>query len=47
MRELKWKPKTKFKNGLKETVNWYMNNLKYYSSLKKSDILNRIGLEKK
>ena len=47
MRELKWKPKTKFNNGLKETVNWYMNNLKYYSSLKKSDILNRIGLEKK
>ena len=47
IRELKWKPKMKFKDGLKETVNWYMNNLNYYSSLKKSDILNRIGLEKK
>ena len=47
IRELKWEPKMKFKEGLKETVNWYMNNLNYYSSLKKSDILNRIGLEKK
>ena len=47
IRELKWKPKMKSKDGLKETVNWYMNNLNYYSSLKKSDILNRIGLEKK
>ena len=46
MKELNWKPKTKFFDGLKKTVNWYINNLKYYSSIKKSDIHRRIGLRK-
>ena len=44
IKELKWKPKTSFKEGLKKTVNWYMNNLKYYSKINKSDIHKRIGL---
>ena len=44
IKELKWKPKTSFKEGLKKTVNWYINNLKYYSKIKKSDIHKRIGL---
>ncbi len=43
-KELNWKPKTSFKEGLSKTVNWYMNNLKYYSKIKKSDIHDRIGL---
>ena len=44
IKELKWKPKTSFKEGLEKTVNWYINNLKYYSKIKKSDIHKRIGL---
>ena len=44
-KELKWRPKTKFENGLLKTFDWYLNNLKYFSSLNKKDILNRIGLK--
>ena len=44
-KELKWKPKTKFENGLIKTFDWYLNNLKYFSTLNKKDILNRIGLK--
>ena len=45
IRELKWKPKITFENGLKKTFEWYLNNLGYYKSLNKSDILNRLGLK--
>ena len=38
IRELKWKPKTNFENGLKKTFEWYLNNLGYYRSLNKNDI---------
>ncbi len=41
--KLKWKSKTKFVNGLEKTFNWYINNQKYFSSLKKRDILKRLG----
>ena len=44
-KELKWRPKTKFENGLLKTFDWYLNNLKYFSTLNKKDILNRIGLK--
>ena len=43
-KELKWKPKTSFDRGLKHTFDWYLNNLKYYRSLNKKDIQNRLGL---
>ena len=45
-KKLKWKPKIKFDNGLKETFLWYLNNKKYYSSLAKKDIVKRLGLKK-
>jgi len=41
--ELKWKPKTKFIDGIKKTLKWYFNNQKYYKSFKKKDIINRLG----
>ena len=44
-RELKFKPKISFKDGIKLTFDWYKNNKSYYKSLSKKDILNR--LEKK
>ena len=43
-KELKWKPKTSFDRGLKHTFDWYLNNLKYFRSLNKKDIQNRLGL---
>jgi dTDP-glucose 4,6-dehydratase len=45
-KELRWLPKTKFKDGLKKTFLWYLNNIKYYSSLSKKDIVNRLGNNK-
>ena len=45
IKELKWKPKINFENGLKKTFEWYLNNLGYYKSLNKNDILNRLGLK--
>ena len=45
-RKLKWKSKINLKKGLENTFNWYFKNMKYYTSLKKKDITNRLGLIK-
>ena len=45
-KELKWLPKTKFKDGLIKTLDWYVKNLNYYSSFNKKDITKRLGLTK-
>ena len=44
--KLGWKPKIKFKDGLEKTFNWYLNNQKYFSNLKKKDIVSRLGKQK-
>ena len=43
IKKLKWKPKTKFLDGISKTFIWYLNNKKYYRSLNKKDINNRLG----
>jgi dTDP-glucose 4,6-dehydratase len=42
-KELKWRPDTKINNGLKKTFDWYLNNSKFFSSIKKKDITKRLG----
>ena len=42
-KELKWKPKTNFADGIKKTFEWYLNNSNYYKSLSKKDINKRLG----
>ena len=42
-KKLKWKSKTNLRNGLKNTFDWYLNNMRYYASLKKKDITKRLG----
>ena len=42
-KELKFKPKTNFKDGIKFTFEWYRNNRSFYKSLSKIDILKRLG----
>jgi len=42
-KELKWKPKIKFKDGIIQTIEWYIKNKNYYKSLLKKDILTRLG----
>ena len=46
IKKLKWKPKVNLINGLNLTFKWYLNNLKYYSSLKMSKATKRVGLKK-
>ena len=43
IKELNWKKKIKIEEGLKKTVNWYIENLTYFKSLKKTDIIKRFG----
>ena len=43
--KLKWFAKKKFITGLKDTVNWYLNNNSYYKDLSKKDIVKRLGIE--
>jgi len=40
---LGWYPKTNFRQGIKLTFNWYNNNKKYFKSLSKKDIVDRLG----
>ena len=40
---LGWYPKTKFKKGVKLTLDWYFKNKSYYKFLSKKDINNRLG----
>ena len=42
-KELKWTPKTNIKDGLIKTLLWYINNEKFYSNIKKKDIVKRLG----
>ena len=42
-KELNWKPKVNFREGIKLTYDWYNKNKKYYKSISKKDILKRLG----
>ena len=42
-KELNWKPRINFKEGIKLTFDWYNKNRKYYKSILKKDILTRLG----
>ena len=46
LKKLKWKSKISLKKGLENTFNWYFQNMKYYTSLKKKDITKRLGIIK-
>ena len=42
-KELNWYPKVNFSQGIRLTLNWYLENKSYYKSLSKRDILNILG----
>ncbi len=46
LRKLKWKSKINLRKGLENTFNWYLENMKYYTTLKKKDITKRLGIVK-
>ena len=43
VRELNWKPKTNFDEGIKLTFEWYNKNKMYFKQLNKKDITQRLG----
>ena len=45
LRELKWKPKVKFDEGLKKTVIWYLNNKNFLNRIKNKNYEKRLGLK--
>jgi dTDP-glucose 4,6-dehydratase len=44
-KKLKWKAKTSINAGLLKTIDWYINNLKYFKTISKKEYINRIGLK--
>jgi len=44
-KELKWQPKISFNEGIKKTFEWYLNNMKYYKSFSKKNLIKRLGLK--
>ena len=46
LKKFKWKCKVNLKKGLENTFNWYFENMKYYTTLKKKDITKRLGIVK-
>ena len=46
LKKLKWKSKINLKKGLENTFNWYFQNMKYYTTLRKKDITKRLGIVK-
>ncbi len=44
-KKLGWKPKIKFESGLKDTVEWYLNNRSFFKQFKKGNYEKRLGLK--
>ena len=44
-KELKWKPKIKFDDGLKKTINWYFENKSFFKKIKNKSYQKRLGLK--
>ena len=42
-RELKWKPLVNLKNGISKTIDWYIQNKKYFKFISKNKHLIRLG----
>ena len=44
-KQLKWKPKIKFEEGLKNTITWYFKNKNFFKSNSKKNYEKRLGLK--
>ena len=42
-RKLKWKPKINLNQGISRTINWYIENQNYFSSISKKFFSKRLG----
>ena len=42
-KEIGWRSRIKLSQGLEKTFKWYLNNKQYFKSIRKKDIINRLG----
>jgi len=45
-KELNWKPQISLNRGLKDTFNWYLRNINFFTSVSKKFYDKRLGLKK-
>ncbi len=45
-KQLKWSPKKNFASGLSDTLDWYLNNYKFFSQFSKKKFFKRLGLSR-
>ncbi len=45
-RQLKWNPKKNFASGLSDTLDWYLNNYKFFNQFSKKKFFKRLGLNR-
>ena len=45
LKELKWRPKTKFNEGLNNTIEWYLNNKSFLNQISRKQYEFRLGLK--
>ena len=45
LKELKWRPKTKFNEGLNNTIEWYLNNKSFLNQISRKQYECRLGLK--
>ena len=44
-KHLRWRPKIKFEEGLKNTIIWYLENKKFLKNISKKNYEKRMGLK--
>ena len=44
-KKLKWKPVINFDQGLKDTIIWYLENIKFLKNISKKNYEKRLGLD--
>ena len=45
LKHLGWKTKINLKDGLSQTIDWYLNNKKFFTSINKNLYTKRLGLK--
>ena len=43
--KLNWRPLVNFKKGLEKTFLWYLHNIQYFRTIKRKDIIKRLGFK--
>ena len=44
-KEIKWKPEISFEKGMEQTINWYLENKRFFKNISKKNYEKRLGLK--